>query len=92
MCQNMKIEPIMTAMLAEMTDTYADIQVLIYITAIGGGLCMLFCLMLIMKRSEASQDEYFQFWGATLLVLLVTMILMGLLVHSMSTNYNAQRN
>lgn len=70
-----------------MTNTYADLQVIIYITAIGGGLAMLWALYLIFLRSDATQGEYMQFWGVTLLVLLIIVILLACLVHSMSTTY-----
>lgn len=75
-----------------MVETYGDIQVLIYVTAIGGGLCLVWCLYLILLKREATQQEYLNFWGVTLLVLCVTAVLLGLLVHSMSTSYNAKRN
>jgi len=81
----------MTNMNTMMAATYGDIQVIIYITAIGGGLCMLWMLYLVFLRSDASQGEYMQFWGATLLVLIVTVIMMALLVHSMKTKYNTTR-
>jgi len=88
----MQMTPIMTALLASMVNTYADLQVIIYIASIGGGLCMLWMLYLVFLRSDATQGEYMQFWAATLLVLVVVTILMCMLVWSMRYDYNQQRD
>lgn len=74
-----------------MASAYSDLKTLIYITAIGGGLCMMWCAYLVWRRSEATQAEYLQFWGATLLVLVVTCILLALFVSSMSSSYTSNR-
>merc|ERR1712110_55670 len=81
----------MTTMLTQMDAAYSDLKTIIYITAIGGGLCMIWCAYLVWRRSEATQAEYLQFWGATLLVLVVTIILLALFVSSMSSSYQANR-
>lgn len=91
-CQAQLLTPTMTSLNTQMQAVYSDLKVLVYVTAIGGGVCMLWCLYLISQKSEADQEQYLQFWGAALLVLVVTCILLGLLVHSMSTQYNATRN
>jgi len=78
-------------MTKQMNSTYDDLQVIIYISAIGGGLAMLWALYLIFLRSDATQGEYVQFWGVTLLVLFVVVILLAFLVHSMSTVYLTNR-
>lgn len=82
---------IMTTLNTQMAAAYGDLKVIIYITAIGGGLCMLWCAYLVWRRSEATQSEYLQFWGATLLVLVVTCILLALFVSNVSSTYNANR-
>jgi hypothetical protein len=74
-----------------MASAYSDLKTLIYITAIGGGLCMMWCAYLVWRRSEATQAEYLQFWGATLLVLVVTCILLFLFVRAMSNTYETAR-
>jgi len=84
--------PILNTLLTSMLNTYADLQVIIYIASIGGGLCMLWMLYLVFLRSDATQGEYMQFWAATLLVLVVVTILMCMLVWSMRYDYNQQRD
>lgn len=91
-CQAYKLGPIMEGMLTQMTSTYDDIQTLIYVSAIGGGLCLLWAFYLILLKTNATQDEYMKFWAACLLVLVVVCILVGMIVNSMSKSYNAQRN
>lgn len=90
-CQGYSMTNTMTNMQKQMNAAYADLKVIIYITAIGGGLCMMWCAYLVWRRSEATQAEYLQFWGATLLVLVVTCILLALFVSSMSSSYQANR-
>lgn len=57
-CQALKLGDTMSNMLKQMTAAYGDLLVIIYITAIGGGLCMLWCAYLVWRRSESTQSEY----------------------------------
>lgn len=91
-CQGHKLGPIMTALETQMKDAYADLQVIIYVSAIGGGISLIYCLLLVMKKSQATQNEYVQFWGLTLLVLLIVTIMMCMFVVKMSRRYNVSRN
>jgi hypothetical protein len=57
-CQSKKLGTTMSGMLTQMNGAYGDLLVIIYITAIGGGLCMLWCAYLVWRRSESTQSEY----------------------------------
>jgi hypothetical protein len=50
--------PGVTAMMTQMTATYGDIKVILYISAIGGGVAGLYMLYLIFLRSDSTQTEY----------------------------------
>lgn len=80
-----------TTLQTQMLEAYKDMTNMIWVTAVGGGLCLLWCLYLVNRKSEATQGEYMQFWGATLLVLVVTCILLFLFVRAMSNTYETAR-
>lgn len=91
-CQGYKLGTVMTNLETQMKDAYADLKVIIYVSAIGGGLALIYCLYLVWKRSQATQDEYVQFWGLALVVLIIVTIMMCMFVVKMSRRYNANRN
>jgi NADH:ubiquinone oxidoreductase subunit 6 (subunit J) len=81
----------MALMETQMLDAYADLQVIIYVSAIGGYLCAIWAVYLIFIKSQATQMQYLQFWGATMLVLLITVIILCMFVTKMSRRYNKNR-
>lgn len=80
-----------TAMYTQMVASYSDIKTILYISAIGGGVCMLYCLYLVFLRSDATQQEYMYFYGFALVVLIVLAFLLGFLISDLSGTYNANR-
>jgi ABC-type polysaccharide/polyol phosphate export permease len=80
-----------SAMMTQMTESYSDIKTILYISAIGGGVCLLYCLYLVFLRSDATQQEYMYFYGFALVVLIVLAFLLGFLISDLSGTYNANR-
>jgi len=79
-------------MFTQMVSSYSDIKVILYISAIGGGVCLLYCLYLVFLRSDATQQEYMYFYGFALVCLIVLAFLLGFLISDLSGTYNAHRN
>lgn len=90
-CQKKKLGPVMTGLEKQMKDAYADLQVIIYVSAIGGFISLFYCLYLVSKKSQATQQEYVNFWGFTIFVLLIVTIMLCLFVVKMSRRYSASR-
>ena len=70
---------------------YNDLLVIVWLTALGGGISMLWCIYLVIRGNEATQSDYLYFWGATFLVLLITSLMLSIFIFTMNTKYNNNR-
>lgn len=91
-CRDFRMGTLADALYKQMNDTYADLKVLVYVTAIGGALALFAMFVLVVVKSRAISQDYLYFYVYLLLVLLLITILLCIMMSDFKNVYKVNRN